>query len=446
MKQNENKTEVKSENKPAEKKKTSFVRSSAQALKNTVKKRTDAYLERRVANLLRHDTALTEPLHGDRAEAARPILEKGSVDGWFLLFSILLTVFGAIMSYSASSIYAQQEYGDSMYVFKRYLFYAIAASLFTLLIILFATPQMWKGVSIVIYGASIILLLLVLVVGSRFSGAQRWIDLGFITLQPSEIAKTGVVMMLALYLSAHEKQVTSKSKWGGSFRHGVLMPGILIGIIIVLVMLEKHISGIMIIGMISVAVLFVGGTRMKWLGSIGGALVGVGAFLIICFPYARARVESWINLENDPLGDGWQTLQGLNAIGSGSLFGVGLGNSNQKYGYVSEPQNDFIFSIICEELGFIGAALTILLFSCLVFRGFQIAAKAPNRFCALTVYGLSFKVALQAALNIAVVTNMMPNTGISLPFFSSGGTSLALQIFEIGIILSISRFSALKKE
>ncbi|MBO5269984.1 MAG: FtsW/RodA/SpoVE family cell cycle protein, partial [Clostridia bacterium] len=151
------------------------------------------------------------------------------------------------------------------------------------------------------------------------------------------------------------------------------------------------------------------------------------------------------NLESDPLGSGWQTLQGLYAIGSGGFFGVGLGNSRQKYGYVSEPQNDFIFSIICEELGFVGALLTVVLFGCLVFRCFQIAAKAPNRFCALTVYGLSFKIALQTALNIAVVTNMMPNTGISLPFFSSGGTSLALQVFEIGIILSISRFSTRKK-
>ena len=178
---------------------------------------------------------------------------------------------------------------------------------------------------------------------------------------------------------------------------------------------------------------------------LGGLIAAAGVLLISLFEYAQERVNAWINLESDPLGSGWQTLQGLYAIGSGGLFGVGLGNSRQKYGYVSEPQNDFIFSIICEELGFIGAMLTIALFACLVFRGFQIAARTPNKFCALTVYGLSFKVALQTLLNIAVVTNSMPNTGISLPFFSSGGTSLALQIFEIGIILSISRFSCQKK-
>jgi cell division protein FtsW len=147
----------------------------------------------------------------------------------------------------------------------------------------------------------------------------------------------------------------------------------------------------------------------------------------------------------DPLGSAWQTLQGLYAIGSGGLFGVGLGNSRQKYGYVSQPQNDFVFTIICEELGFFGAALVVVMFSLLVIRGFKIAARCPDKYTSLLVFGLTFKVALQTILNIAVVTNSMPNTGISLPCFSSGGTSLALQIFEMGIILNISRFSTVKK-
>ena len=155
--------------------------------------------------------------------------------------------------------------------------------------------------------------------------------------------------------------------------------------------------------------------------------------------------NSWINLEQDPLGAGWQTIQGLYAIGSGGFFGLGLGFSRQKYGYVSQPQNDFIFTIICEELGFLGALLVILLFVMLIWRGIRIGQRAPDKFCALVVWGLTFKIALQVAMNIAVVTNMMPNTGISLPFFSTGGTSLMIQIFEIGIILSISRFSTQKK-
>jgi cell division protein FtsW len=147
----------------------------------------------------------------------------------------------------------------------------------------------------------------------------------------------------------------------------------------------------------------------------------------------------------DPLGEAWQTLQGLYAIGSGGLFGLGLGNSRQKFGYVSQPQNDFIFTIICEELGFFGAAAVLLLFGLLLWRGFKIAAAAPDKFCALTVYGLVFKTVLQALLNIAVVTNSMPNTGIALPFFSSGGTALAIQIFEMGIVLNISRYSHVDK-
>lgn len=405
----------------------------------------DDLLEKRVERMLRSDTALTTPLHEVEEKTERPVLIKGSVDGWYLLWAILLVCFGAIMNYSASSVYAMEEYGDSMYFFKRYIFYVVFAAVFSIAVIAIMTPQAWKAAGLFIYGVSILLLLLVLVMGSTGGGAQRWLSLGFITVQPSEIAKTGVVMVLALYLSSHQKEVTSLSKWGGSFKHGVLMPGILIGIILMLVMLEKHISGVMIIGMLGAGVMFIGGTRLKWLGMLGGALVSAAVLLISFFEYAQKRVLAWINLESDPLGSGWQTLQGLYAIGSGSLFGVGLGNSNQKYGYVSEPQNDFVFTIICEELGFVGAFLTVLLFGCLVFRGFQIAAAAPNKFCALVVYGLSFKVALQTALNIAVVTNSMPNTGISLPLFSSGGTSLALQIFEIGIVLSISRFSCQKK-
>ena len=198
--------------------------------------------------------------------------------------------------------------------------------------------------------------------------------------------------------------------------------------------------------MIGVAVMFLGGTKMRWLFGMAGIVVIAAGVLLLIYPHAWARVDTWINIENaDPLGSAWQTLQGLMAIGSGGLFGTGLGNSRQKYGYVSQPQNDFIFTIVCEELGFIGAVLVIGLFVAFVWRGFHIARHAPDKCSALMVYGLTFKVALQVILNIAVVTNSMPNTGISLPFFSYGGTSLMLQIFEVGIILSISRYSSHKK-
>jgi cell division protein FtsW len=196
--------------------------------------------------------------------------------------------------------------------------------------------------------------------------------------------------------------------------------------------------------------MYIGGTDKKWFRWL--FIAGFAAILVVLAfsEYAVLRITTWIQIEFNspnlnPLGSAWQTLQGLNAIGSGGFFGRGLGNSQQKYGYVSQPQNDFIFTIICEELGFIGALAVILLFGLLIWRGFRIAAKAPDKFCSMVVYGLVIKVALQTVLNIAVVTNTIPNTGIALPFFSSGGTSLILQIFEMGIILSISRYSYQKR-
>ena len=224
------------------------------------------------------------------------------------------------------------------------------------------------------------------------------------------------------------------------------MPMVIIGVICALVALEKHISGIMIIGVLGVCVMFLGGTRLKWLAIFGAIIAVAGVALVFVSSYAMERISIWWNIDNvDPLGAAWQTLQGLYAIGSGGFFGLGLGSSRQKFGYVAEPQNDFIFTIICEELGFIGAFVLLSLFALLIWRGIKIGQNAPDKFCALTVWGLTMKIAIQVAMNVAVVTNSMPNTGISLPFFSAGGTSLILQIFEIGIILSISRYSTIKK-
>ena len=228
-------------------------------------------------------------------------------------------------------------------------------------------------------------------------------------------------------------------------RYGVLLPGALIALVGLLVAAEKHISGLMIICMIGVTMLFLGGTRLRYLGAMALAVIAAGSLLILVSEYAQVRVDTWLHIEAvDPLGSAWQTLQGLYAIGSGGLFGLGLGNGRQKHGYVSQPQNDFIFTVICEELGFVGALLVLLLFALTVLRGFRIAARAPDRFSALAVYGISAKLALQTLLNVAVVTNAMPNTGVSLPFFSSGGTFLAIQIFEMGIVLAISRHSTHK--
>ena len=392
------------------------------------------------------DAIFHEPLHPIE-KSAYALPRKGIVDIPFLLITMALVLFGCVMVYSASSVYAEQYHDDNTYFIARHLVFLLMAVAFTAVIVKFCTPLFWKDFSYVLYGVSVLLLLLVLVIGSDLgSGAKRWLDFGFITIQPSEIAKIALVLTMARFMSTHEKQILSEHRFGGNVKYGVLFPGVMIAVLVALVALERHISGIMILGMIGVAVMFLGGTRLRWIVGIGAVIACAGCLLILVSEYAQARVDTWINIEDaDPLGSAWQTLQGLMAIGSGGIFGTGLGNSRQKFGYVSQPQNDFIFTIVCEELGFIGAFLVVALFAAYVWRGFHIARHAPDKCSALIVYGLTFKVALQVILNIAVVTNSMPNTGIALPFFSYGGTALMLQIFEVGIILSISAYSSHRK-
>ncbi len=371
---------------------------------------------------------------------------RGTPDLLYLFLVFCMLVFGAAMSYSASAVYGQQFYGDSTYFFKRYILFAVLSVLVTVPCVLFSKPAFWRVFGVCLYGISLFLLVLVLLIGTVGGGAQRWLVLGPLTIQPSEIAKLALVLVLALVLSRYEKKVVSKKRGGGSVRYGVLLPGGLIASVCLLVAAEKHISGLMILAMIGVAMMFLGGTRWRYLGMMALTVVLAGTLLILVSSYAQVRVNTWLHIEEvDPLGSAWQTLQGLYAIGSGGFFGLGFGNGRQKHGYVSQPQNDFIFTVICEELGFVGAFFVIALFILLVVRGFRIAAHAPDRFSSLAVYGISLKLALQAILNVAVVTNSMPNTGVSLPFFSSGGTFLAMQIFEMGIVLSISRYSTQKR-
>jgi len=407
----------------------------------------DEYRERKALKEADNDVIFSEKLGVNpyEEETALPPLRRGNIDTWFMFWALLLICFGAVMSFSASAVYAEQRYGSATHFLWRYLLFSALAIIITVPFILFARPWHWRIFGAGAYVVSVLLLIVVLFVGGG-DGVQRWIAIGPITIQPSEIAKTAVIMVLALYMSKYERQITSTHKFGGNFRHGVLMPMVIIGTICVLIALEKHISGLMIVGIVGVIVMYLGGTRLRWLFMFLGIIAAAGIFLIAVSSYAQDRVNIWLHLDQvDPLGQAWQTLQGLYAIGSGGFFGVGIGGSRQKFGYVSQPQNDFIFTIVCEELGFIGAFALVLVFGLLIWRGIQIGRHAPDKFCALTVWGLTFKIALQVAMNIAVVTNSMPNTGIALPFFSSGGTALMLQIFEVGIILSISRFSAQKQ-
>lgn len=379
-------------------------------------------------------------------DSARSV--KGSVDVPLLLITAALILFGCVMIYSASYVFAERNHGDSTYFIGRHLFFVLFSVAMTAIVVKFCTPQFWKDLSYVLYGVAVVLLLLVMTpLGEDHnSGAQRWLGFGFFSFQPSELGKLALVLTLARFMTTHEKTVTSTYRFGGHLKYGVIYPGLLIMIVGGLIAIEPHVSGLLIVAMLGAGMMFMGGTRGKWIAWAVALIAVAGLSLILIFPHAFARLDTWINIDDaDPLGAAWQTLQGLMAIGSGGFFGTGLGNSRQKYGYVSQPQNDFIFTIVCEELGFVGALLVIGLFVAFIWRGFHIARHAPDKCSALMVYGLTFKVALQVMLNLAVVTNMMPNTGISLPFFSYGGTSLLLQILEVSIILSISRYATHKK-
>ena len=368
----------------------------------------------------------------------------GGVDSLLLFTVLILLAFGLIMVFSASYADAQNRYNDSYYFIKHQLIMAVLGLVFMVAASRVGI-RMYKFVSIPLYAISIVLLMLVLVIGSAGGGAQRWINIFGIRFQPSEFAKTTLILMLAWYYEKNHSKVFDVKDPKRATWYGTFVPLGFIGLICALVALEKHLSGLIIIGCIGFCMMIASGIKIKLLMLMAGCgmtLVAAGAMLV---DYTRRRILIWINPEAYPQDGGWQTIQGMRAIGSGGFFGLGLGNSRLKYSYVSQPQNDFIYTIVCEELGFIGAVSVILLFGILVWRGFVIAMRCPDRFAQLVAMGISTKTALQVILNIAVVTNVAPNTGISLPFFSYGGTALVMQLVEMGVLLAISRYSLEKK-
>ena len=367
-------------------------------------------------------------------ENRRPLPRaETSVDIPFLILVLLLLAVGLTMLYSAS--YAQSEYDSGYTVSTRYLQkQAVCAALGLGCMAVFSRipAKVWLRLAWPLYGISIVLLLSVLVIGEEVNGARRWINLAGIQFQPSEIAKFTMILLFARLT----KGFGSSAK---EFRYGVLGFGsALLGILIPLA-LEKHLSAIMLMGMVAVVMMFVAGTNMKWiLAGIGGAVVFVIIYISF-MGYAGDRVTAWLNPESDPGDTGYQILQSLYAIGSGGLFGLGFGKSRQKYLYLPFQYNDYIFAVICEELGLVGALLIIALFSAMILRGYWIALRAADRFSTVLAAGLITLIAAQTVLNLGVVTNLLPSTGIALPFFSYGGTALAVNLGEMGIVLSISR-------
>ncbi len=390
-------------------------------------------------------TGLLSRLTGEGNFAALPEgYRAGSVDMVFLVILAIIIAFGTVMVFSSSHAYAVREHGDGYYYLRIQLIVVALGCLLVALVALFPLKT-YAMVTWAVYIAAVLLLIAVLVFGISRGEAKRWLRLpGGMTFQPSELGKTAVVMMLALYMSRFKEKIESK-KLKESFLYGILMPGLIVGVIVGLVFFENHFSGIIIICAIAGCMMIFGGTKMYYIAGIAGLGVAGILFLITLTPYANARLEIWRDPWSDLMVKGWQTVQGLYSIASGGIFGVGLGNSHQKYGYVSEPQNDFVFTIACEELGFVGALAIIILFALLVWRGFSIARHSPNRFTYLLVLGIISKIAIQVILNIAVVTNTIPNTGIPLPFFSSGGSSLLVLMAEMGVVLSVSRYSKQSK-
>lgn len=372
----------------------------------------------------------------------------GSIDIPFLALTIALLTIGLIMLFSASYPYAYYYNDhDSYYYFTRQFIFAVAG-----LVIMFIMSKVnykWLRVmNIPVFALTILLLIIVLFYHTDLQGAddgsfKRFIPLpGGLTFQPSDLAKFTIILVFAVYIS----DFYGKMK---TFKYGILFPLGIIAIFCGLIFLEHHMSCTILMFLIGATMMWVGGSDWK-LFAFGAAVIVVVIIMIISFPdllenYAGDRIKAWLDKDYDPSGSRWQTNNSLYAIGSGGFFGVGLGNSKQKYLYVSEPQNDFIFSIVCEELGFVGAAVIIILFVALVVRGFVIASRCHDKFGSLLIIGVVSQIGLQVALNIMVVTDTIPNTGIALPFFSYGGTAMLMLLFEIGVVLSVSRKSSQKK-
>lgn len=364
-----------------------------------------------------------------------------SVDIPFLLLVLLLLAVGLAMLYSAS--YAQSEYDTGYESTTKYLQkQALCAAIGLAALYVFSRipAEMWYRLAWPLYGISILLLLSVLVIGEEVNGARRWINIAGIQFQPSEIAKFTMILLFARLTREFGENARK-------FRFGVLGFGCaLLGILVPLA-LEKHLSAIMLMGMVAVVMMYVAGTSPKWLLAGAGAAAVFVVVYVSFMGYAGDRITAWLHPEADPGDTGYQILQSLYAIGSGGLFGLGLGRSKQKYLYLPFQYNDYIFAIICEELGLFGALMIMALFAVTILRGYWIALQARDRFSTVLAAGLVTLIAVQTVLNLAVVTNLLPSTGIALPFFSYGGTALAVNLGEMGIVLSISRQRrAIKKQ
>ena len=362
----------------------------------------------------------------------------------FVLLIFVLLAIGITMMFSASYPVAFYENNDSYYYLKKQLLFA-AIGLAVMLAVSFIDYHYYHRFAAIILAISYVALILVLILPAQAGGVHRWIGMGSFGIQASEISKFAIVLFMAHWGSRYYDRMDT-------LKYGVLPGAAVLVSTAALLILEPHYSCIVIIALLTVIMMFVSGIKIKWLAVAAIGLVAVILLLWVTglLTYAMERLDGWGQALNEDLDrDMWnatyQTRNSLYAIGSGGLFGLGLGQSRQKYLYLPEPQNDFIFAIVCEELGLVGAVVILLIFALLVWRGIIISLRARDRFGKLLGIGLTSHIGLQVILNILVITDWLPNTGISLPFFSYGGSSLLTLMFEVGVILSVSRTSNIEK-
>ena len=389
------------------------------------------------------NTPPAEPAAAPKLQTPKVVVQdQGLPDLPFFLLTVLLVIIGLVVLFSASypRAYAETDGANGAFYFVRQLFFALPG-----LVIMWVVSRVnyeWlRPFAGWIMLGSLVLLVLVLLIGSEGGGGQRWLYLGFFSFQPSEVVKAAIV----IYFAVRIVKLGDKMQ---TFRYGFLHYVLILGVVAVLMLLEPHLSGTIIILGTGVAMMFLGGTRLRYFALV--LALGAGAVLLIqllvpggvselLMSYAQDRIMAWRDPEAYASDEGYQIVQSLYAIGSGGLMGLGLGKSRQKYLYLPEEHNDYIFSIVCEELGFVGAVLVLVLFAMLIIRGYWIALHAKSRFGSLLAAGFTTLLAIQVFLNIGVVTNFLPATGITLPFFSYGGTALLLNLAEMGVILGVSR-------
>lgn len=367
---------------------------------------------------------------------------KSDMDKPFLIIVFTLLVLGIVMMFSASYAWGLKDYGDGYYYAKKQIMAAVIG-VALMYLVTHLDYHMYQNTKLayLFFIFTWLLNLFTAFKGREVAGARRWITIG-IEFQPSELLKVAIIIIFAYIISMNYSKFTKK------WTYGIVPFAIIIALCAMALVLQRHMSGVLIVGMIGLSLMFVGGVPRKNFWAFVGVCAGAGVLFLLLksitegnLGYISDRIQSWRDPASDIKGSTYQTWQSLLAIGSGGVFGLGFGESKQKFLYLSESQNDFVFSIICEELGLIGAIIVMLLFALFVFRGFYIAANSPDKFGMILSAGVTIQIGLQALLNIAVATNSFPNTGISLPFFSYGGTALMIQLIEMGIVLSVSRQS-----